>query len=71
MMMVAAHESLLEIPSRRHLTDITKLLSSVKIVVDKFYMAGHVDPWCLKHCDTNKIPALQKVRYTVNMAHLL
>ena len=25
------------------------------------HMAGHVDPWCKKHCDPNSFPDLSKV----------
>ena len=49
-------------PCRKDLTTTTKQLAKVEIVVDKFHMTGHVDPWCLEHCDARKISSLSEVR---------
>ena len=50
---------------RCDLTPTTKILSSVPIVVDKMHMAGHVDPWCKKTCDSHLYTDLNKVHLIV------
>ena len=40
----------------------------VRYVCDPFHMAGHVDPWCLTHCNPacpDVAPALQNIRTSV------
>ena len=49
--------------SRKELTDATKKLASLEIVVDRFHMVGHVDPWCHANCDASKIQSLDNVRW--------
>ena len=46
---------------RKDLTDTTKRLASVRIMVDKMHIAGHVDAWCLENCDSRKIKDLDEV----------
>ena len=48
-------------PARATLTEQSKQLASVEMVVDRMHMKGHVDPWCKEHCDAAKIPELSKV----------
>ena len=48
-------------PVRSDLTEQTKQLASVEMVVDKMHMKGHTDPWCKEHCDPAKFQALQTV----------
>ncbi|KXJ06830.1 uncharacterized protein LOC114576501 [Exaiptasia diaphana] len=48
-------------PIRSELTEQTKTLRDIEIVVDKMHMRGHVDPWCKKHCDSRKIEELAEV----------
>lgn len=48
-------------PIRANLTNYTKKLASVEMVVDKMHMRGHTDPWCKQFCDAMKFPALNKV----------
>jgi len=48
-------------PARADLTEQSKQLASVEMVVDQMHMKGHVDPWCREHCDASKFPELKKV----------
>ena len=43
------------------LTEHTKQLASVEMVVDKMHMKGHTDKWCKEHCDPAEFSALSKV----------
>ena len=56
-------------PNRRDLTSTTKILSEMKITVDKMHMAGHVDAWCKQTCDPALYPELQKV--STNTKHTM
>lgn len=49
-------------PHRKDVTSTSQTLASLEIVVDKMHIAGHKDPWCLKNCDSRKIPELEKVK---------
>ena len=46
---------------RKDLTDTTKQLASLSILVDKMHIAGHVDARCLENRDSRKIKDLDKV----------
>ncbi len=48
-------------PIRRDLTDWTKMISQLKIVVDKMHFSGHTDKWCREVCDPHKCRDLDKV----------
>ena len=52
--------------SRCDLTQTTRYLSQMNIVVDKMHMAGHVDSWCKKECNPNLFPDLNKVSYVTS-----
>lgn len=43
---------------RCDLTQTTKILSKLDIVIDKMHMAGHVDSWCKEVCDPSLYPDL-------------
>ena len=58
-------------PARASLTDQSKQLASVEMVVDRMHMIGHVDPWCKEHCDADKIPELAKVRCKYSSFYVL
>ena len=47
---------------RATLTDTTRKLAQMKIVIDKMHMAGHIDSWCKEHCDPHKFKELENVR---------
>jgi len=48
-------------PVRADLTEQSKQLASVEMVVDRMHMKAHIDPWCREHCDASKDPELKKV----------
>lgn len=48
--------------SRKDLTETTKRLAQVEIVVDKMHMHGHIDQWCKANCDASAFSQLDKVR---------
>ena len=48
---------------RRDLTDVSKKMSKMEIVCDRFHFRNHVDPWCKKWCDPDACAQLQKVNY--------
>ena len=48
-------------PARAYLTEQSKQLASVEMVVDRMHMKAHIDPWCRAHCDASKNPELKKV----------
>ena len=48
-------------PVRRELSDTSKCLASIPIMVDKMHIAGHVDAWCLENCDSRNVTELNKV----------
>ena len=56
-------------PVRQGLTEWTKVISQVEIVVDKMHMAGHVDNWCKEMCDPHKFRDLDKVQYVYRPLH--
>ena len=56
-------------PVRQGLTEWTKVISQLEIVVDKMHMAGHVDNWCKEMCDPNKFRDLDKVQYVYRPLH--
>ena len=47
---------------RKDLTETTKRLAEIEIVVDKMHMSGHTDKWCKTYCDPNKFAKLEDVR---------
>jgi len=49
-------------PERKNLTEATRRLADIQIVIDKMHMAGHVDEWCKTNCDPNTFAQLDKVR---------
>ena len=48
-------------PTRNWLTPTTQKLSTVKVVVDKFHMQGHIDELCLANCNPHSFKTLDKV----------
>ena len=38
-------------------------IAELSIVVDKMHMAGHMDAWCKKPCDSWKVKDLDNVSY--------
>jgi len=46
---------------RKKLTEATKRLAEIEIVVDKMHMSGHIDEWCKANCDPNSFTQLEKV----------
>ena len=46
---------------RATLTDTTRKLAQMKIVIDKMHMAGHIDSWHKEHCDPRKFKELENV----------
>ena len=48
-------------PVRSEVTDTTRKLSQMNIVIDKIHFKGHVDPWCKTHCDPHNFPELNGV----------
>ena len=46
---------------RRDLTNWTKKISELEIVIDKMHFAGHIDAWCRDVCDPHKHRNLDKV----------
>ena len=48
---------------RRDTTTTSKKIADIEIVVDKMHMKGHIDSWCLEHCDSRKITELDHVSY--------
>ena len=38
-------------PKRSDLTAISKKMSQMDMVCDKFHFKNHVDAWCKKHCN--------------------
>ena len=53
--------------SRKDLTETTKHLAQVEIVVDKMHMYGHTDQWCKANCDASAFSQLDKVRIMNNV----
>ena len=51
-----------ESKKRVGLTEQTKQLAALNIVVDKMHMRGHTDKWCKHNCDPNNFPQLEKVK---------
>ncbi len=49
--------------ARRDLTDVSKKMSKMEIVSDRFHFRNHVDPWCKKWCGPDACAQLQKVNY--------
>ena len=52
---------------RCDLTDCTRFLLSIHIVVDKMHMQGHIDSWCRENCN----PRAFKELNDVNGAHMI
>ena len=48
-------------PAGVTLTERSKQLASVEMVVDRMHMKGHVHRWCKEHCDAATIPELSEV----------
>ena len=48
--------------TRKVLTETTKCLAEIEIVVDKMHVSGHTDKWCKTYCDPNKFTKLENVR---------
>ena len=48
-------------PARADLTEQSKQLASVEMVVDRMLMKAHIVPWCREHCDASKDPEIKKV----------
>jgi hypothetical protein len=47
--------------SRRAVTQVTKRLADIEIVVDKLHMKGHTDKWCQRNCDPTLFNELKQV----------
>ena len=43
------------------ITDTTKRIAAVDIVVDKMHFKGHTDAWCHQNCNPYKLKDLDKV----------
>ena len=52
--------------ARSGLTDTTKFMSLLPMVVDKMHMQGHTDSWCQAHCDPKNFRDLDTVRFLVH-----
>ncbi len=48
-------------PVCRDLTETTRKLAALEIVVDKMHIAGHINKWCLENCDARKVKDLEEV----------
>ena len=48
-------------PVRSTLTDTTKRIAAMEIVIDKMHFKGHIDPWCRRNCNPNDFDELKKV----------
>ena len=46
---------------RATLTDTSRKIAQLKIVIDKMHMAGHIDSWYKEHCDPRKFKELENV----------
>ena len=52
-------------PVRSGLTDTTKFLSSLPMVVDKMHMQGHTDSWCQANCNPKAFNDLDIVGFHI------
>ena len=50
--------------NRSQLTETTKQLANLNIVIDKLHFSGHVDRWCQEHCNPHNISDLENVNFT-------
>ena len=60
--------------NRSQLTETTKQLANLNIVIDKLHFSGHVDRWCQEHCNPHNISDLENVNFTtknINSTHIL
>ena len=48
-------------PVRSTLTDTTKKIAAMEIVIDKMHFKGHIAPWCRSNCNPNDFDELKKV----------
>jgi len=56
-------------PVWRDLTECTKMISQLEIVIDKLHMVGHTDKWCKEVCDPHKFRDLDMVPTYVVLVH--
>ena len=57
-------------PVRSTLTDTTKRIAALKIVIDKMHFEGHIDVWCRRYCNPNDFDELKKYMYTCKLIHI-
>lgn len=48
-------------PVRSMLTDTSKKIKDMNIVVDKMHFKGHIDQWCRQHCNPRDFDELEEV----------
>ena len=49
-------------PVRSDVTNTSKFIAQLKIVIDRMHFQGHVDDWCKRNCNPNNFPDLEHVR---------
>lgn len=48
-------------PARSTLSDTTKKISEIEIVLDRFHYPNHTDEWCKRNCNPNSFVELAEV----------
>ena len=56
--------SLLRTPVRSGLSETTKQISEIEIVLDRFHYPNHIDDWCKRTCNPNNFEELRGVSLT-------
>ena len=51
-------------PVRSGLSETTKKISEIEIVLDRFHYPNHVDDWCKRTCNPNNFEELNGVSLT-------
>ena len=54
-------------PTRSVLSEVTKKISEIEIVVDRFHYPNHIDDWCKRNCNPNNFVELTEVKYSYNV----
>ena len=57
-------------PVRSTLTDTTKRIAAMEIVIDKMYFMGRIDLWCRRYCNPKDFDELKKYTYTCKLIHI-
>ena len=57
-------------PVRSTLTDTTKKIAAMEIVIDKILFKRHIDLWCRRCCNPNDFDELKKYTYPCKLIHI-